>query len=215
MEYRPNQIYHIYNQGNNKQKIFFQERNYRFFLGKMREFLLPLVDILCYCLMPNHFHWLVHTRPEACWLSKGVKPRKKYQAGSGNQRILSVLEDDYQQALSHAIGIMLSSYTRAINIQENCSGALFRPKTKAKDGWIDGFITLEGKHKDLFFRPGNDYARQCFHYIHKNPEEAKLVSKAEAWLYSSARDYAGRRKRSLCNLPLARELLGIELARHP
>ncbi|MCO6493001.1 MAG: hypothetical protein J5I98_31570 [Phaeodactylibacter sp.] len=212
MKYHPHQIYHIYNQGNNREKIFLQERNYLFFLGKMRRFLLPLVDILAYCLMPNHFHWLVYTRPEACFLSKAVKPRKKYLPAGAWASLPR--EDDKQQELSHAIGTLLRTYTRAINIQENRSGALFRPKTKAKDGWIDGFITLEGKHKDLFFRPGNDYARQCFHYIHENPKEAKLVSKAEAWLYSSARDYAGLRKKSLCNLLLAKELLDIPLTWH-
>ncbi|MCO6475926.1 MAG: hypothetical protein J5I94_04855 [Phaeodactylibacter sp.] len=208
MEYKPHQIYHIYNQGNNKQKVFFQERNYRFFMEKMRKHLLPLVDILCYCLMPNHFHWLVYTRPEACWPSKKVKPRKKYRNGA-NWATLPLPDDDHQQAISHAIGVMLGSYSRAINIQENRSGALFRPKTKAKDGWIDEFITLEGKHRDLFFRPDNDYARQCFAYIHENPKEAGLVAKAEAWLYSSARDFAGQRKRSLCNISLSRELLAL------
>ena len=208
MKYQPHQIYHIYNQGNNKQKIFFQKRNYRFFLGKMRKYLLPVADILCYCLMPNHFHWLVYTRPEACWPSKAVKPRKKYKPGDALDR-RPLPEDDYQQTFSHCIGMLLSSYTRAINNQENRSGSLFRPKTKAKDGWIDDFITLEGKHKNLFFRPDNSYALQCLEYIHKNPEEAKLVSKAESWPYSSARDYGGMRKRSLCNLTLGKELLGI------
>lgn len=208
MNYIPHQIYHIFNQGNNKQKIFFQERNYRFFLGKMQKHLLPLVDILCYCLMPNHFHWLVYTRPEACWPSKKVKPRKKYRA-EGKWASLPIPDDDHQQALSNAIGILLGSYSRAINIQENRSGALFRPKTKAKDGWIDELITLEGKHRDLFFRPDNDYARRCFVYIHDNPKEAGLVKKAEAWLYSSARDYANLRKNSLCNLALAKELLDL------
>ncbi|MCB0549026.1 MAG: hypothetical protein KDD19_15715 [Phaeodactylibacter sp.] len=33
--------------------------------------------------------------------------------------------------------------------------------------------------------------------------------RAEAWLYSSAREYAGLRKRKLCNLPLATELLDL------
>lgn len=62
MQFHPNAIYHIYNQGNNRQQIFFKPENYLFFLKKMREYLLPHGDLLCYCLMPNHFHWLMYVR---------------------------------------------------------------------------------------------------------------------------------------------------------
>jgi hypothetical protein len=49
----------IYNQGNNRQKIFFK-KNYLFFLNKIREHILPYANILFWCLMPNHFHLMVH-----------------------------------------------------------------------------------------------------------------------------------------------------------
>jgi putative transposase len=62
MDFKPNAIYHIYNQGNNRQQIFFSEENYLFFIKKMRTYLLPYGDLLCYCLMPNHFHWLFYVR---------------------------------------------------------------------------------------------------------------------------------------------------------
>ena len=62
MQFETSNIYHIYNQGNNRQLIFFCRDNYLFFLKKMREHLLPYVDILAWCLMPNHFHWMVHVR---------------------------------------------------------------------------------------------------------------------------------------------------------
>ena len=35
-------IYHIYDRGNNQQKIFFKEENYLFFLKKLRIELLPI-----------------------------------------------------------------------------------------------------------------------------------------------------------------------------
>ncbi len=52
-------LYHIYNQGNNRQKIFFKKENYIFFLRKMKKYLLPYVDVVAWCLMPNHFHLMV------------------------------------------------------------------------------------------------------------------------------------------------------------
>ena len=62
MELIKDNIYHIYNQGNNRQKIFYNRDNYLFFLQKMNDYLLPYCDVLAWCLMPNHFHWMVYVR---------------------------------------------------------------------------------------------------------------------------------------------------------
>ena len=58
MNFYPDQLFHIYNQGNNRRQIFFSDGNYEFFLWKMRAYLLPFGDLVAWCLMPNHFHWL-------------------------------------------------------------------------------------------------------------------------------------------------------------
>ena len=55
-------IYHIYNQGNNRQVIFYNRKNYLFFLRKIRTHILPFADILAWCLMPNHFHLMVEVK---------------------------------------------------------------------------------------------------------------------------------------------------------
>lgn len=84
MNFQENQIYHIYNQGNDKGAIFFQEKNYLFFLTKMRKILTPYLDFLAYCLMPNHFHWLIIPKPEGCKFSKAIKPVKPIEeSGKG------------------------------------------------------------------------------------------------------------------------------------
>ena len=62
MQFEKDHIYHIYNQGNNRQQIFFDRENYLFFLQKMNDYLLPYCDIMAWCLMPNHFHWMVYVR---------------------------------------------------------------------------------------------------------------------------------------------------------
>lgn len=60
MQFEAGDIYHIYNQGNNRQKIFFNQENYYFFLKKLGDYILPYADILAWCLMPNHFHLMVY-----------------------------------------------------------------------------------------------------------------------------------------------------------
>ena len=59
MTFQKGYLYHIYNQGNNHQKIFLNRENYLFFLGKMKSYILSYGDFLAWCLMPNHFHFMV------------------------------------------------------------------------------------------------------------------------------------------------------------
>ena len=193
MYFEENLTYHIYNQGNNRQTVFFQERNYLYFIAKMREYLLPHGDILCYCLMPNHFHILFHVHTVNILVPKSTGDI----LAEDNTRYRSVNE---------SIAIILRSYTRAVNNQEKRTGSLFRDHTKAKNGIIEGFITVDSKHQDLFFGANNDHISQCFTYIHQNPVKARLVNRAVDWQYSSALDYAGLRNGMLCNKKLAKSM---------
>ncbi len=197
MHFSENTVFHIYNQGNNRQQIFFKDENYLFFLKKMRDYLLPYGDILCYCLMPNHFHWLMYVRKleqEITDASEAVTPSHR-------------LTTPRRRNLNDSIAILLRSYTRAINIQENRSGSLFRKETKAKDGWEDVRLPPSHVNYGKVLQNRELYGLACFNYIHINPVEAKLVARPEDWVYSSAPDFAGLRKGTLCNQNLAKELL--------
>ena len=59
MNFERGQLYHIFNQGNNNQNIFFERDSYLFFLQKLRTYFLPYADVFAWCLMPNHFHLMV------------------------------------------------------------------------------------------------------------------------------------------------------------
>ncbi|MBX2907901.1 MAG: hypothetical protein KF744_17785 [Taibaiella sp.] len=112
MEFKANNIYHVYNRGNNRQNIFLKERNYVYFLEKTRKYVAPVCDIFAYVLMPNHFHFLIHAdeRTEAT-IAKPTITRT---------------------ALSEAFRLLLSSYSKGINKQEGWTGNLIQQKTKAK-----------------------------------------------------------------------------------
>lgn len=75
--YIPNSIYHIYNRGVEKRKIFMDEQDHKVFLAYLKEYLsAPLqgetlqsrslqskyfgeIELLAFCLMPNHVHLLI------------------------------------------------------------------------------------------------------------------------------------------------------------
>ena len=61
MYFEKDNIYHVFNRGNNREKIFYNNENYIFFLKKIRKHIFPFCEILAYCLMPNHFHFLIVT----------------------------------------------------------------------------------------------------------------------------------------------------------
>lgn len=64
--------YHIYNRGNNKGKIFFEDRNYIFFLKQFKNYVSPHIDLFAYCLMPNHFHFFIRVNDQLNF-EKGIK----------------------------------------------------------------------------------------------------------------------------------------------
>lgn len=51
--------YHIYNRGINSCNLFNNKENYNYFLKLMSKHLLPHITIFSYCLMINHFHFVI------------------------------------------------------------------------------------------------------------------------------------------------------------
>lgn len=113
MNFKEKNIYHIYNRGNNSQKIFFEKANYLYFLNLTQKFILPHAEILAWCLMPNHFHFMIYANEMSIeQLTKRTIPL---------------------QRLSEGFRLLLSSYTKAINSRYQRNGSLFQQKTKSKN----------------------------------------------------------------------------------
>ena len=126
------ETYHIYNQGNNREQIFYEDADYLEYLNLFRKYVLPNCDVLAYCLMPDHFHFLIHATV-SCAKSKTI----------GNI-ILSELSNGFRLLQSH--------YAQYVNKKNNRSGSLFRQKIKAKsmaDGDSNyGFIAFQYIHQN-------------------------------------------------------------------
>jgi putative transposase len=118
MKLLANSLYHIYNQGNNKEIVFRDNDDYIRFLNKFRALVRPHCQIIAYCLMPNHsggvpLHFLVYV---------SEKSVAKIQLGGIE---VNLVTDGFRQ--------LLSEFAQEVNKKYKRSGSLFRQKTKAKD----------------------------------------------------------------------------------
>lgn len=107
--------YHLYNRGNNFGRVFFERENYLFFLKRLREYLVPdVVDMIAYCLMPNHYHLLIQVKQEnlsavmqAFSLSYSKAVNKKFgRVGSlfqGRFKAIPIAKNEYLLHLSRYI----------------------------------------------------------------------------------------------------------------
>jgi len=124
----PGKIYHIYNRGVNKQPIFFDNENYIYFLKQFDKYVSAKVDVLAYCLMPNHFHLLVRIR-----MTDGMPI------------------DEISASTLKSFRDFLISYAKAINKKYKKTGALFQQKYKRKE--VDNDFYLSGLIQYIHMNP--------------------------------------------------------------
>ncbi|SDD17599.1 transposase [Niabella drilacis] len=100
----PGVYYHIYNRGNNKENIFREPDNFAYFLLLWERYLARDIDLFCYCLLPNHFHFLV---------------RIKEFSPAGNK-------------LAKKFSNMFNAYAKAFNKKYGRTGSLFQKRFRRK-----------------------------------------------------------------------------------
>jgi len=113
----PNQYYHFYNRGNNRQVVFFERDNYLYFLRGVQKYLCGQVDVLAYCLMPTHYH---------------ILGRVKRAETSEFFKNSEVLGPEVSAMVSKAMMRLGVSYTKAINKRFSRVGALFQGQFQGK-----------------------------------------------------------------------------------
>lgn len=114
-------FYHLYNRGNNGENIFFQQRNYNYFLNKLNDYIGSYLNFYAYCLLPNHFHFLIQVKQ-----LKEILPEHLHLS-SGNKTL-----NNLETIISEQFRRFFLSYSKSIKIQEGRTGSLFEKKFKRK-----------------------------------------------------------------------------------
>ena len=168
----PGGFYHIYNRANGSERLFRSDENYRYFLRRYSNFIAPIVNTYCYCLMPNHFHFLIEVKEEAeleaFFADLELKKREKLEldVSAVPPPKFEILEE-VQLLISKQFSKLFSSYTQAFNKEQDRMGSLFMKSFKRLP------ITDE------------QYRLNLVRYIHQNPVEACLCLHPEDWEHSS------------------------------
>jgi len=102
------QYYHIYNRGNNREDIFFEDRNYDYFLRLYAKYVVPAAYTYAYCLLRNHFHVLVR-----------IKTPVEHDTIPRISELLRTKRPSQQ------FGNLFNAYTKAMNKIYERTGSLF------------------------------------------------------------------------------------------
>jgi len=154
----PETYYHIYNRAVGSELLFKNEDNYHFFLERVKTYSSPVCSFYAYCLMPNHFHFLMQVKNfEAIQHYYTEKKGKKLVYDNG------LITDFVMEQFSNAF----NSYTKAFNKMHDRKGKLFMDHLHRKEVSTDTYFT------------------KVIHYIHANVLHHGLVKDISAWPYSS------------------------------
>jgi len=60
----PANYYHVFNRAVGSKKLFLLNDNYHYFLLQFQNYILPVADVFCYCLLSNHFHFFIRIKEQ-------------------------------------------------------------------------------------------------------------------------------------------------------
>lgn len=179
--------YHIYARGVNKQKIFLDDNDFVYFLSLLKRYLSSKyiksargedypklyddIQLLAYCLMPNHFHLLVYQISEKSMtrLMRGVmtayslhfntKYHRKGHLFESSYRASRISNDQYLLHISRYIHLnpddwqnypysSISSYTNAVK-RDWVNTDMVLSQHSSPQEYIKFLKDYEDQHEDL------------------------------------------------------------------
>ena len=161
----PGLLYHIYNKVVTGEKLFKKDEDYWQFMKRYAKYFSPYFVTYAYCLIPNHFHFLIRVKDEdeikKNILAEDTNAARKYLRG----------DEEINFFLEHQFSRWLSGIAMKYNNRNNRVGPLFKQGTKRVA--LNAYRTFQ----------------QQMHYIHLNPKHHFLVNDIEDWKHSSYSTY--------------------------
>lgn len=171
-------IFHVYNRTNNKEALFKTDENRIYFLKQYAKYLQPFLDTFCWCLLPNHFHFLVSVKSEEAikeYLQNIPAPQlksleKKYLSDAASIELLIELE--WKR--------FFTAYSMAFNRQHARKGNLFHRPFKRVEVNKESHFTM------------------AVVYIHANAVRHQLCNDFTSYPWSSWHSLLSNQPTQLC-----------------
>jgi putative transposase len=152
-------VFHVYTRGIDRKPIFLTDKHYRSFLRKYERLVSPYVDTYAFCLLGNHFHFLIRIKSNQeidKLIDLKMLPLRKVPVGL---------------FVSRKIGNLLNSHAQMFNIATSRTGGLFESPFRRKP--VDS----------------SQYLTHLIKYIHLNPVTHEIHGNYEFYPYSSYPEY--------------------------
>lgn len=172
-EKAPYSYYHVYARGSNKQKLFIQAADYRYFLHLFERYLskkpalskdgvvyphyLDQIELLAYCLMSNHFHLLIYQQ-DTPFLEKFMRS-------------------------------MMTSYSRYFNLKYKRSGPVFESRYKAARIDQDEYLQHISRYIHLNPRFWERYKYSSLHFYRDGGEPEWLLPEKILDIFNNRQEY--------------------------
>ena len=137
-------------------------KNYFYFLAKWKEYLSSFLDVYSYCLLPNHFHFLVKVIS-----SDNIPPSIVLIEKGDNIPLRDSISLDINSVIEEKFRRLFITYSQAINKERKRTGSLFQKRFKR------------------ILVTSDEYFIWLVHYIHHNPVHHGLTENCKYWKYSS------------------------------
>ena len=161
---QPNCTYHIFNHANGFENIFTEDENYRFFLAKYQQYILPIAETYAYCLLPNHFHLVVRIRRKEVLeeVYRAYNFSKVQNFGE-----VEITDNMIERFISKQFANLFSCYTQSFNKVNKRRGSLF----------------LKNFRRELI--ENKAYFLNAIIYTHRNPVHHAFCDRYTDWSYTS------------------------------
>lgn len=120
----PNSVYHICTHAINNNNFFKENENYGFFLIKYQKYIYPIAETYTYCLLPNHFHFVIKFKKEKALLEHFNKAPDDEATSKVTDKV-PFIEADLPGLLSQQFSNLFNAYTKSFNKKYNRRGTLF------------------------------------------------------------------------------------------
>lgn len=170
-------IYHIYNHTNNQEKLFLSDENRYFFLRKYKEHLSLYLDKFCWCLLPNHFHFLIQVISLKD-ITVAIQ-NKPFTDRSLTEKKFLEREITLSELIEQAFKRFFQSYSLAFNKMYNRKGNLFYKPFKR--------VAIDKQ----------SHFTQAIIYIHANPVKHGICNDFTTYEWLSWRSLVSDRETNL------------------